>query len=179
MKQLNELLPPVTENLELQRQETRPLKITDNEHRFALALLQPKVQGIEEETLKKCLRYVFMVVGLRPANIPSGEEKEFLHQYIRNFYGGHTCEEIRMAFDMAVQGKLPVDVTCYENFSVAYFCSIMNAFRRWASNQVREVEEKPKPATRDEIADIEIDFAFMLFKKINKLPVKIPTNAKR
>jgi len=99
------------------------------------------------------MQYLFMVVGIRGQNIPVSPEKEFLHQYIRTHYGGHTAAEVRMAFDMAIQGKLRIpvdDVKCFENFSIQYFANIMNYFRAWASENAKQaqapvVEHTPEP----------------------------------
>ncbi len=101
--------------------------------------------------MKTGMKYIYTLVGLKAANIPVSPEKEFLHQYIRVNYGGHTVEEMVLAFDMAIQGKLEIDtkdVKHYENFSVHYFATIMNAFRVWSSQAYEQLkpllEEMPK-----------------------------------
>ena len=86
-----------------------------------------------------------MKVGLRGKNFPEGVEKSLLLTHIWKEYGNHTPDEIRLAFDMAVAGRLnlpPDEIKCYENFSCLYFSTIMNAFRVWA-NQVYEQYKKP------------------------------------
>lgn len=154
-----------------------PSQITNNDQRFALAIQEPKLRDVPEEDLKQALRYVFMVVGIRGQNIPTGVEKDFLHGYIRTHFGGHTASEIRQAFDMAVQGLLDIDsrdVKCYENFSVMYFSTIMKAYRIWAAEQSRRIETAPPPGpTPEQILQINIEYAFYLFNLVNKLPVKL------
>lgn len=52
---------------------------------------------------------------------------------------------------MAIQGKLGIDeseVTCYENFSVAYFTKIMNAYRVWSAEAARHIKEEKKIPTQ-------------------------------
>jgi hypothetical protein len=65
------------------------------------------------------------------------EEKAVLLDFIRENYGNHTPEEIKLAFKMAVSGKLSVDPNCYENFSCQYFGKIMGAYRIWASSEIK------------------------------------------
>lgn len=152
-------------------QESKLLKITNDETKLQLALKDSRIINISEEELKQCLRYVFELIGLR--KLPSGELKEFLHAFIRQQYGGHTAAEIRLAFEMAVTGKLDVDPVCYENFSPLYFASIMNAFRPWAVKTFNKLPLEPKAYTKDEIVDIDCDYANYLKNKANKLPVKL------
>lgn len=128
------------------------------------------------------MRYVFALVGLRAQNIPVDEEKEFLLMYILQHYGTHSAAEVRMAFDMAVQGRLnldPRDVKCYENFSIIYFASIMNSYRQWAAEQNRRLDRNlPPPApTREELDRIDAEYldflfnqAFRKFQEIDLLP---------
>lgn len=151
--------------------------------RLELALKAPKIGDATEEDLKNCLRYVFALVGIRGQNLPVDEEKEFLHQYIRAHYGEHSADEIRMAFDLAVQGKLDVDARTFENFSVAYFASIMNAFRHWAGRQELDMRTRNIPEriyTPEELKKINEDYvnarifdAFNHLKTVNKLPCQI------
>lgn len=129
--------------------------------------------------MKQALRYVFMLVGLRAQNYPTGIEKQLLHAYIFKNYGGHTPAEIRLAFEMALQNKLslrPEDVTCYENFSIAYFSRIMEAYREWAREQIKQLpppEEKPRQLTKKEKLDINLVWALKCLNEINKLPCRI------
>jgi len=90
-------------------------------------------------------------VGLRANNWPAEEETAILVFHIIENYGGHTHEEIKLAFDMAITGKLyeerngkeqVLDANCYENFSCLYVSRIMNAYRGWAVD-VNKQHEKP------------------------------------
>lgn len=119
-----------------------------------------------------------MLIGLRAQNYPAGIEKQLLHAYIFKNYGGHTPEELRLAFEMAIQNKLslrPEDVVCYENFSIAYFSRIMEAYREWAKEQIKQL---PAPIEKRElkpmeIVDINLVWALKCLNEINKLPVKL------
>lgn len=89
-----------------------------------------------DEPVKEALRYAMLLVGLREKNMPFGEEKQLLINFIKKEYSTHTAEEIRVAFDSAITGKLGIDATCYENFSIAYFAKIFTAYRAWAVQQL-------------------------------------------
>jgi len=156
--------------------ESKALKTSDPG--FEVAICKPKLVHCDIEELKQALRYVFVLVGLRAQDIPVDEEKAVLMEYIIENYGGHSAEEIKLAFKMAIQGKLAVDykdVRSYGNFSPMYFTIIMDAYRVWAREQVEILNRKPpeKVLTQREKLNINIDYAAYLFNQINKLPVKV------
>lgn len=129
--------------------------------------------------MKQALRYIFILIGLKAQNYPADVEKQLLHAYIYKNYGGHTPGEIRLAFEMAIQNKLslrPEDVTCYENFSIAYFSRIMEAYREWAKEQIKQLPapaEKPRELKPMEKVDINLIWALKLLNEINKFPCKV------
>jgi len=131
----------MAKNLEQVRQElTRP-KNGESEH-FESALQNKKIVHRDLEELKEALRYAMVKIGLRSQNWPTDEEKGVLFQHIIKKYGGHTVEEIKLAFDMAITGRLDVEVNCYENFSCLYFSNIMAAYREWAKEEYKQIEAK-------------------------------------
>ena len=86
--------------------------------------------------------------------MPSEEEKFVLLNFIRSNFGNQTPEEIKLAFEWAVSGKLNIDAKCYENFSCEYFGRIMKAYIDYARQEtitVAQVEEVVKkiPSDRD------------------------------
>lgn len=119
---------------------------------FQKALDQPRIVHGEREDVVKSLRWIMMKVGLREQNWPTPEESALLIQHIETNYGGHTVDEIKLAFDMAISGKLDVDATCYENFSCLYFSKIMNAYREWAKEEYKQIEAK-QPIALPEIKE--------------------------
>jgi hypothetical protein len=140
MELINQLAE-VAKNLELAKEE--PAKPVSGEMiLFQKALSQPRIIQGERENLVKTLRWIMMKVGLREQNWPTTEETAVLIQHIESNYGGHTVEELRLAFDMAINGKLEVDPICYENFSCLYFSKIMGVYREWAIEEYKEIESK-------------------------------------
>lgn len=146
-----------------------------DEQRFAIALANPKIRDVGEDELKGVLKYVMVLVGLRAQNYPDDIEKQILLNFISEHYGGHTPAEIKLAFEMAITRKLSADPTCYENFSIAYFAGIMEAYREWAKEQIKQL---PAPVEKRELkplekVDINLIWALKCLNEINKLPVKI------
>jgi hypothetical protein len=113
----------------------------------------PVIRQLDDEDLKKILRYVMIIVGLRGNNLPTDEEKYVLISFIRSSYANQTLAEIKLAFEMAVAGKFTVDVKCYENFSCEYFGRIMNAYIEYARQETKNIPkqiEAPKPIPSDD-----------------------------
>jgi len=142
--------------------------------KFQQALESKRIAQLDIEPLKQALRYAMVLVGIKAHNVPNDREKAVLIQFIQKNYGGHTPDEIRLAFDLAVSGELDVeDVKCYENFSPLYFASIMNAYRIWARHKHKELKPKPKELTAEEKLNIELEYAAYLQKQVDKWPTKI------
>lgn len=105
----------------------RPQPISEKE-RFELAQNHTLVMDADEKEIREALRYCMVKIGLRAANFPQGVEKMLLIQHVKDTYPTLTIEEIRMAFDWAINGRTHVEVNCYENFSCRYFSQIVNAY---------------------------------------------------
>lgn len=140
--------------------------------------------------MKQALRYIYLLVGLRAQNYPTGIEKQLLHAFIYKNYGGHTPDELKLAFEMAILQKFDLklsDVTCYENFSIAYFSRIMEAYREWAREQIKQLpapEEVKRPPTREEKIQLDLDYAHYMLSVLresltNKLPLKYETGTEK
>lgn len=155
MKQIGQILT----NQITGREQVLPVSKPSNDGKeWQLAIRGDKICNLKNvEPIKGALRYVMVLVGLRAANFPNDEEKRVLIEYIQKYYGGHTAAEIRLAFEMAVAGKLEVEqVSCYENFTPLYFSSIMNAYRDWAKAESKQVKEEVQQRiyTEEELDDL-------------------------
>ena len=134
------------------------------------AIENTKINKSSVEEIKQVLRLCLIKIGLRSQNWPSDEEKMVLIEHIVRNYGNHTCEEIKLAFDMAMLGKLTeinsrneeivLDPNCYENFSCLYFSKIMNSYRSWAKeayqhlpkSNLTQIENVPTGTSDKEMA---------------------------
>lgn len=124
------------------------------------ALQTPQIRSCHTDDIGKVLRYVMIKIGLRANNWPVPEEKAVLLQHIYENYGGNRLEEIKVAFDLAVSGKLNLkadDVKHYENFSCLYFSTIMNAYREWAAQEYHQVSKAQKPPEQKIYSPEELD----------------------
>ena len=107
----------------------------------------------DQESTKMSLRYIFTLVGLKVENLPSELQKMVLMEFIESEFGWMTPEEMKLAFRMAVAGKLDVEVNHFQNFSPVYFATIANAYRekRGAAlteynSKIHEMTTKPDPS---------------------------------
>lgn len=106
-----------------------------------------------ESDLKQVLRYAMVLVGLRANNMPTDEEKYVLINFIQSNFQNITIAEIKLAFDLAVSGKLNIDAKCYENFSCEYFGRIMSNYIEMSrsetiviANKYEEAKPLPTPS---------------------------------
>jgi hypothetical protein len=142
-------------NLEQVQQEYRPQPISEAE-RFDRAQYQTLVIDADETKIREALRYCMVKIGLRAANFPQGAEKMLLVQHVYQTFPTITTEEIRIAFDWAIEGRTKVDVNCFENFSCRYFSQIINAYLELKRSipppkqEVKVIECKEPPLTKDE-----------------------------
>ena len=135
-------------NLEPVQPERKPFSTGDSQ-RLALAIKANLISEVDSLALDKVFSYAFMKLGLRGHNLPDPIETLLLHDHVRQNYGKRTTDEVRLAFDMAITGKLELkseEVACYENFSCTYFSRIMNAYQAWARNEIKFLpQKKPLP----------------------------------
>ena len=146
-------LQTTNRNSELAQQEWKPLKTGNAEADIIMQARSTQTLRLRhEEDLKQVLRYSMVLVGLRGNNMPTEEEKFVLINFIKTNFGNLTPEEIKLAFEWAVSGKLGIDAKCYENFSCEYFGRIAKAYidysRQSTLNVVKEVEA-PKEIPSD------------------------------
>jgi hypothetical protein len=151
-------LQTITENLELQPQESQQLAPSNNT--FQQAITQKRINQ-DLDGLTDALKYAMALVGIRGQNAPTQAEFDFLKFYLVNNFGSHTAAEIRLAFDLAVSNRLELGesgATCYENFSCEYVGRIMSAYRKWAEIQHKDLPNNP-PAALLEYRMPRIDWA--------------------
>lgn len=137
----------------LARQEPAKLELkpqrSSDESALEKAIQSPLIKNANLEELKQVLRLVMMKIGLRGHNFPTEEEKILLIEHIITNFGGHSVQEIRLAFEMAMAGKLDIeDIKCYENFSCVYFSMIMVGYRKWSEDAYKSIEMSEPPKQR-------------------------------
>ena len=115
--------------------------IVDNE--ITEAFKGNKLNLISPVTLRENIAYIFTLIGL--TKYPDKDEMIVIEDFIRTSYPLYTIEEFRIAFKMAVQGKLECSTEHYEKFSPKFIGQIMAAYTKKA-NEVRKMQ---KPITQE------------------------------
>jgi hypothetical protein len=111
--------------------------IVDNE--IAEAFKGNKLNLVLPITLKENLAYIFTLLGF--TKYPDTQEMIVIEDFIRTSYPLFTIEEFRLAFKMAVQGKLDCSTEHYEKFSPKFIGQVMSAYTKKAL----EVRKMIKP----------------------------------
>jgi hypothetical protein len=149
-----EIQKHLTQPLQVNK-EWQPLKnglIADNE--IVNAFTGSKLNLVSPITLRENLAYIFTLLGFK--NYPDKEEMIVIEDFIRTSYPLYTIEEFRLAFKMAVQGKLDCSTEHYEKFSAKFIGQVMLAYTKKA-NDVRKMakpivnEIEPPKLTDEEI----------------------------
>lgn len=96
-----------------------------------------------EKDLIFALAACYTLTGLRLDNRPDKDQAPLLRGFIRTSFGGNSLAEMKLAFVMAVAGKLDLsedDLNHYQDFNAKYFSRIMNAYLRHASQTIRQAQ---------------------------------------
>lgn len=115
--------------------------IVDNE--IAEAFKGSKLNLVSPITLKENLAYIFTLLGF--TKYPDTQEMIVIEDFIRTSYPLFTIEEFRLAFKMAVQGKLDCSTEHYEKFSPKFIGQVMAAYKKKAL----EVRKMIKPIVNE------------------------------
>lgn len=124
--------------------EPLPLKSGPIEDKFLEALKSEKIIKAPHERIYEALRYCMLKVGIRSTNLPDKLESMMLYNHLTEYYGKLTVEEIKLAFDLAVTGKIEAPET-YENFSCSYLSKVLNAYKVWADKTYHENLPQTQP----------------------------------
>ena len=117
--------------------EWQPLKsgyIVDNE--IVNSFNGDKLNLVSPIVLRENLAYIFTLLGFK--NYPDKEEMTIIEDFIRTSYPLYTIQEFRIAFKMAVQGKIDCSTEHYEKFSPKFIGQVMVAYTKKA-NEVRKM----------------------------------------
>lgn len=110
--------------------------IVDNE--ITEAFKGNKLNLVSPVTLRESIAYIFTLIGL--TKYPDKDEMIVIEDFIRTSYPLYTIEEFRIAFKMAVQGKLECSTEHYEKFSPKFIGQVMAAYTKKA-NDVRKMQK--------------------------------------
>ena len=95
-----------------------------------------KIINLSNADIIPILHRIFLLIGLRKVQYPTAEEDMFNVTFIKKNFGHKLSTEIIEAFELAVTGKLDVDVKHYDQFTLPYFCRIMDAYRIFNNERI-------------------------------------------
>ena len=117
-----------------------------------LVLLLARAEGVRIRDLNndevvdglgKCFDVIILSLGIRTKPLPALAEK--MIRFIRYHYAGLFVNDIELAFDLALVGKLNVDVSKhYQSFDLVFLTSVLNAYMAYR----RELLMRPKQARK-------------------------------
>lgn len=159
---------------------------TSDEKKITEANTGAFIQECDLEALRGLLLYLFSLCGVLPSNYPLEADKTVLIDFIVSNYPTFRIPEVRLAFQMAISGKLydadGKQIEHYQNFSPAYFGKVMTAFRKKSQDlklyqqQAREWNKEPEKISRyNEIPDEEmVGLSFANYLKLGNWQLIYP-----
>jgi hypothetical protein len=135
--------------------EWQPLKsglIVDNE--IVNSFNGDKLNLVSPIILRENLAYIFTLLGFK--NYPDKDEMIIIEDFIRTSYLLYTIQEFRIAFKMAVQGKLDCSTEHYEKFSPKFIGQVMLAYTKKANEIRKNLKPIVKEIETPELTDEEI-----------------------
>lgn len=93
------------------------------------------------------------LMGILDDKFPDESTLNMLVDYINRYYRNLTINEIKIAFELGVAGETGVDMNHYQNFSLLYFSSVVNAYVEYRKRVVAQInkERVEKQAIKDEL----------------------------
>lgn len=144
------------------------------------------IQDATQTDIRGLLAYLFSLTGINGEAIPKEAANSVLIDFIVSNYPTFRIPEVRLAFQMAISGKLydadGKQIEHYQNFSPAYFGKVMTAFRKKSQDlklyqqQAREWNKDPEKISRhNEIPDEEmVSLSFANYLKLGNWQLIYP-----
>lgn len=91
------------------------------------------------EKIQSVLKYIFSLIGLSERNLPSESGKVVLINFIKKYLSNNSLEEIVHAYELAVNGKINIDLRLYDNvFSPKNIVETMNAYKSYLKDESKK-----------------------------------------
>lgn len=107
----------------------------------------------DDEPIKQALRYVFTLIGLRSDQIPSDLEKTVLINFIRGNLKNYAADEIKIAFELALNGTIQVETNHFGRFSALYLTTIFNAYNKHRRTIAADLARKTQQSDQKRIQE--------------------------
>jgi hypothetical protein len=139
--------------MEIQKHLTQPLQVNNEWQLLKSGLIVDneivnsfngdKLNLVSPVVLRENLAYIFTLLGFK--NYPDKEEMVIIEDFIRTSYPLYTIQEFRIAFKMAVQGKIDCSTDHFEKFSPKFIGQVMVAYTKKAN----EIRKNLKPIVKE------------------------------
>lgn len=117
-----------------------------------------------DEPLRQVIRYIVALVGFSLDKIDK-IQTDVIVNFLRNHHEQTTVEELKIAFNLGVSGKLDIDMTHYQNFNSMYFSNVLLSYKRFKAKIIRENPVKKELGTTTTNMDEQCLKAFEEFRK--------------
>lgn len=78
-----------------------------------------------------------VITDLGVKTMPDKYTQKRIIYYLLTYYRDFSIDEIKLAFELALVGKITVDIEHYHSFDIKYLSRILNAFRKYRNEQNR------------------------------------------
>ena len=144
-------------------------------------MLSTTEKEIIQTQIGKAIALVIADLGLKTMPDPLAQ-KRMIH-YLLSYYKDFSFEDIVKAFEVALIGKLQVNIEHYDSFDIKYLTRILNAYREYR-NQTRKAKKprklKPHQPSEEEKRSSRIAFfkelakTYDIYQKTGNLNLPIP-----
>jgi len=123
------------------------------------------IEDATDHEIVQNFAYIYLLIGLREEHYPTKEQDLVTIGFLRKYYGQRRLMELRLAFEFAIKGFYDVDIRVFDNFSVKYLSTILNAYNEYLRTMKKELTfkeaEEVKQITyeiskEEKLADIEM-----------------------
>ena len=94
------------------------------------------------------IKYIMVLLGTPKERMPASIEMMVIINYLRVYMAGTMVDELKIAFDLAVQKKYAVNLDLYgSTLSVNYLLNVLNPYFEYKKKLLKKIESKPEPMT--------------------------------
>jgi hypothetical protein len=108
----------------------------------------PGLGCLPKSTLTVLVKTMLLLLGVKPENYPNGSEKAVLGEYINGSLKNYSPLEIRKAFELAIQGKLKVEV--YQKLDCILVGKVMSAYEKYKQIEIKREQTQDASRKREE-----------------------------
>ena len=94
-----------------------------------------------------------VITDLGVKTMPDKYAQKRIIYYLLSYYKDFSIEEIRLAFELAIVGKLEVEIEHYQSFDIKYLSKILNAYRKYRNEKNIRIRAKQKQESKEPTAE--------------------------